>query len=597
MDYFLTDTRKHFEAILSALEQIDLESEERQDILHEVIALTKSVRTMLFTEYSSHLHTECSESKEKWHCCQYAVGAHCSCTEPLAPCFDCTILKIYPFLVKDMLSTFKKDVHGPVSEKIDGLIATLGFTNNIIWSFMAHQTRKRIQDKRLSQVKVDLPTQECLCVVDFAMRLLPKSNEESSQEFFGKRGISYLSAGCVHKSEDGKCISTTYFDFIFPDSCSQTAISVMPIMFRLLRLIKQKFPWITSVKFQMDNACCFQSLPLILFCYSMNEYFENIKISTFIFTEAQCGKTATDCHFSFLKLMINQRVDLGSDARTALEIYHLLEEQNMSNMSLSLVSTKDFEIHGDFVPKKLLGPEIKTRKIAEVSLLEKSLVFQKHSNLPGATIEFSKDAVHQHFINIKLLDEERSHDKIFANIQDIKPKEEKNVKIYVKKPNVGKLDLMLEAAVKESFFSEQGDLVSRGTIGERFPAATLTSPYDDLKLLELLTSHAETTNIVSLPLLIFDLFLPEWAMIGKIDKKPLSLPDGVKQKLFQFWSDGNISGRKISPERACETLQHQYKNDIYAQIAIAETPIRRYFGTLSSAEKRFKKMQFLSPRM
>jgi len=57
-----------------------------------------------------------------------------------------------------------------------------------IFYYLAHQTRKTYLNSQFNAALLNLNEDGALLVVDYKMKILPKTARETKQEFFGKKG-------------------------------------------------------------------------------------------------------------------------------------------------------------------------------------------------------------------------------------------------------------------------------------------------------------------------------------------------------------------------------------------------------------------------
>lgn len=134
------------------------------------------------------------------------------------------------------------------------------------------------------------------------------SSNETAQEHFGKRGISWH--GCLltffvyvedgqtelPESEGGvECLPgraerrTVYLDQILSGGNKQDGLAVASMVEAALHHLGGSFPDLSKVTVQSDNAKCYQSHELVLLLGLMNPTLP-IKIEGIIHTETQDGK-------------------------------------------------------------------------------------------------------------------------------------------------------------------------------------------------------------------------------------------------------------------------------------------------------------------
>jgi hypothetical protein len=61
------------------------------------------------------------------------------------------------------------------------------YQNRILY-YLAHQARKTYLNAQFNAALLDLDEDGALLVVDYKMKILPKTARETKQDFFGKKG-------------------------------------------------------------------------------------------------------------------------------------------------------------------------------------------------------------------------------------------------------------------------------------------------------------------------------------------------------------------------------------------------------------------------
>jgi len=70
----------------------------------------------------------------------------------------------------------------------------------------------KVSESNFDKMNSDLEMFECLCVIDYKMKVLPKSYREKMIDWYSKRGISVLRVE-LHLMVDGEKKSSTTFSF------------------------------------------------------------------------------------------------------------------------------------------------------------------------------------------------------------------------------------------------------------------------------------------------------------------------------------------------------------------------------------------------
>src|SRR5215204_6010398 len=102
------------------------------------------------------------------HCLLYAFG-ECNASHTHA-CDKCQEIFLFFEELKSKLNT-----------------CLLEFQNRLLY-YISHQTRKVYLNAQFNAALLDLDENGAIIVVDYKMKILPKSSRETKQEFFGKKG-------------------------------------------------------------------------------------------------------------------------------------------------------------------------------------------------------------------------------------------------------------------------------------------------------------------------------------------------------------------------------------------------------------------------
>src|SRR6266487_4674024 len=143
-------------------------------------------------ESNGHIkHDECID-----HCLPYAFG-ECEKTHSIR-CCQCS--NFYSFFdeLESILPTEEKQLLNNKKEKL--------------LHYFAHQTRKVFLNAQVQANLLELDGDGAVLIVDYKMRILPKSARESKSEFFGKKGWTLHSILMYTKSENDEKLNVAAFD-------------------------------------------------------------------------------------------------------------------------------------------------------------------------------------------------------------------------------------------------------------------------------------------------------------------------------------------------------------------------------------------------
>ncbi|RHZ51818.1 hypothetical protein Glove_469g42 [Diversispora epigaea] len=136
-----------------------------------------SLKRYLKKEYEEHLivtdrgislHNPCIN-----HCLQYAFN-ECNASHPHV-CIECQ--ELFQFF-QNLKTNLEQSCHEEVQE----------YYNKIL--YYAHQTRKVYLNAQFNAALLDLDENGAILVIDYKMKILPKTSRETKQEFFGKKRMA-----------------------------------------------------------------------------------------------------------------------------------------------------------------------------------------------------------------------------------------------------------------------------------------------------------------------------------------------------------------------------------------------------------------------
>jgi len=130
------------------------------------------------------------------HCLLYAFS---ECDTPHTYiCNECQ--EIFQFF-QDLKVSLDISYHEEIQE----------FQDRILY-YLAHQTRKTYLNAQFNAALLDLNEDGAILVVDYKMKILPKTARETKQEFFGKKGWALHTVLFYTKPEDSSEINIQAID-------------------------------------------------------------------------------------------------------------------------------------------------------------------------------------------------------------------------------------------------------------------------------------------------------------------------------------------------------------------------------------------------
>jgi hypothetical protein len=229
------------------------------------------------------------------HCLFFAFG---TCNEQHThTCSDCDAL--FQFFV-DIEKNTPDNIHEEISESRDQ-----------IFYYLSHQTRKVFLNSQFNANLLDLDEKGAIIIVDYKMKILPKSARETKSAFFGKKGWALHSILVYTRKSESHQLDIQAFDHWSNDTC-QDAWFTASSLHAVVESLEVKPDWIT---FLSDNGPHYHNADLMLILGHWNEWY-NITVKKWVFLEAGEAKTSIDSHHA--------QVCIGCSNNSGNRHYYLL---------------------------------------------------------------------------------------------------------------------------------------------------------------------------------------------------------------------------------------------------------------------------------
>ena len=190
-----------------------------------------------------------------------------------------------------------------------------------IAAWKAHNLRVVNHDLAKQDVLSTLDGNNCLIVMDWAMKFLPLHYREQMRDFFGKRGKSWHVSCVIEKQEES--FSVQCFVHLF-EQCKQDWFAVASIIESLLETVKREQPFISEAFLRSDNGACYHNAPLMFALPAIGSR-TGIMIRRYDFSEPQAGKDICDRKIAPMKAHIRRYVNEKHDVVTAAAMKEALE--------------------------------------------------------------------------------------------------------------------------------------------------------------------------------------------------------------------------------------------------------------------------------
>jgi hypothetical protein len=209
------------------------------------------------------------------HCLLYAFG---QCNEShTRTCNDCqTLFQFFDILIAN---TDISD-HEELEDLCDHLLY-----------YLAHQTRKVYLNAQFNANLLSLDKKTALILVDYKMKILPKSARETKQNWFGKKGWSLHSILVYTTQSNSTKLHIQAFDHWSADTRQDSWFTASS----LHAVIEVLDPKPESVIIMSDNGGHYHNADLMMIMGYWSEWY-GINVNKWVFLEAGEAKTTIDSH-------------------------------------------------------------------------------------------------------------------------------------------------------------------------------------------------------------------------------------------------------------------------------------------------------------
>ena len=191
-----------------------------------------------------------------------------------------------------------------------------------ISAWKAHLLRSVNQEEARQDTLDNLNQEDCLIVMDWAMKFLPHHYREQMSEFFGKRGRSWHVNAAITKSSTAEKFQVECFVHL-SNSCTQNSFAVASII-EHLKILKKEYPVLNQAFLRSDNAGCYKNGALLLSLPEITVH-SGIKVVRYDFSDPQAGKDICDRKTAPMKAHIKRWVNEKHDVLTAKDMKLAIE--------------------------------------------------------------------------------------------------------------------------------------------------------------------------------------------------------------------------------------------------------------------------------
>jgi hypothetical protein len=256
------------------------------------------------------------------HCARYAVGTPCGQAVHLSgECVECNNFVKLPDAVRALMNAvmnslarenpgnaafLKTAENGPVKE-LDSMASAITACMRSLNYYHKHVVRGLWQGAAVSEILKNLQPGEVLVTIDHKQKIEQVNFNESSADYYGKKGMSLLGVAARYRLQEGGPIYTKFIDTICLNS-KQDGAQVQAILSVVIPVIKELISSTVRIILLSDNGAVFTSKDNMKFVWRKNlqNWDVGVKVVRWVFFEAQCGKTILDTHFAYVGILIKR---------------------------------------------------------------------------------------------------------------------------------------------------------------------------------------------------------------------------------------------------------------------------------------------------
>lgn len=333
------------------------------------------------------------------HCANLAVGKAClyQTSHRTGLCVACDNFVQLPDAVRKVMNAVRNSLarEHPSNPDFEGGLPNspgyeiLSMAEPISWCqtainlYQRHVVRGLWQDKAVKEAEGSLLPGTVLITLDHKQKIQPVNFQESSEDYFGKRGISLLGFAVKWRDIVGGDTKLHYIDVVCSQS-NQDAKQVQSLFTKALAMVKDIVPAVKEIILLSDNGAAFSSTENMMYIWERNRdgFGLGVRVSRWIFFEAQCGKTLLDTHFSFVGIVIRRYAREVQAVKVPRDVFKALEygEGIANSSAMFIVLGGDDESELPASRKKTISG---IRKVHDVIFEESGIVTYDFSNVPS----------------------------------------------------------------------------------------------------------------------------------------------------------------------------------------------------------------------
>ena len=325
------------------------------------------------------------------HCAVHATGGECNTPhDKTNVCKECQNFAYLADSVRRLMNAvanslgrehkdagiYARDAKkGPVQE-----ILTMGpaitFCSEGLNLYHRHVVRGVVMNRAIARVMDDLPVGTLLIIVDHKQKIQPISFNESSEEYYGKKGISLLGFLVRWREDEGGDLNTRYVDVV-SNNGTQNAHQVQALLNAVLPSIKDLVPSATQLILVSDNGPAFSGQDNFRFCFHRNklQWDCGLTLARWLYFEAQCGKTTLDTHFSFVNIVLQRFARESRPVKNYRDVFDALKANGGITNSIAMLAEFNQTSDGDDEEYGENGQKIdQIRKIHDVQFEDERIL-------------------------------------------------------------------------------------------------------------------------------------------------------------------------------------------------------------------------------
>jgi hypothetical protein len=352
------------------------------------------------------------------HCGRYAVGAACAKTHTLKEtCKTCLNFVGYARMIHRFANAVSNCLARELESRASAVTATDadkaaeaaarnpgGFVhemksmmptivacNETFNLYHKHVVRGVWQSKAYRKLLDELPVGTLVTIIDHKQKIEPQSFNESSEKYFGKKGISLLGLVVIWREVTGGPLRHHYIDTVVSKN-KQDAFQVQTVLESVLARVSELVPEASKVVIVSDNGAALSNKQNLQYAWSRNrnKWGTPLTVVRWLFFESQCGKTILDTHFSFVGIMIRNFARCVRAVSNHKDVFDACTYQGIDGTTTVLLDFDREDINGADDDEKNTVTITGIRKTHDVVFHADSIDLHDHSEAPvTSTVKFS----------------------------------------------------------------------------------------------------------------------------------------------------------------------------------------------------------------